>query len=337
MNLDYIEISKFLNKDNINYQYLEKEASYKGADKYYFKGCRKLEVWIYYNTNQVKIKGSIPYFVNGHNYFSTLNEWAEGLDYLSGCLNTNVYSGIVECFEFGTIQEIPFSEEVFLRNHIKLAGAECREYLQGNILTGKEFINPSCKVKIYDASRNIKNKLDKAIQDEISSVHKWDREKHYIKLEIHFKAPEAYFKSKIYVSELFESGFQSLLRKELISTYKNIMKTGTLIMPEKKADLNAGTLPLIILKELEAVHNFKTEDLLKAFLKSIPERILSTEDKKARKKILWDNLKKISNQENSEFDISGLLEAKIKAEKESNEKPYPFYCVQKEEEILSMP
>ena len=337
MNLDYVGVTKFLNKDNINFHYLHKEASYNGAEKYFFEGCRKLEVWYYENLKQVKIKGSIPYWMNGHNYFSSLEEWKEGLDYLSSCLNLNLYSGLVECFEFGTFQEVPFSEELFLRNHIKLAGYECREYFKGNILTGKEFINPSLKVKMYDASRNIKNKLNKPIQEEISRLYGWDRAKHYIKFENHFKDPQAYFKGNVYVNDLLDSSFQKQLQTDLISTYKRIMKTGNLILPEKKADLNAGTLPLLILKELEGIYNFRTEDLLKAKLKAIPERILSTDDKKARLKILRGNLKKISNQGKSEYDITELLEAKILLENESIEKPYPFYWEGKGEEILSIP
>jgi hypothetical protein len=337
MNLDYLEITKFLNKDRINLHYLEKEASYKDADKYFFEGCRKIEVWDLKNINQVKIKGSLPYWINGHNYYSSPEDWAEGLDYLSSCLKINVYSGLVDCFEFGTIQEVPFSEDLFLRNHIKLSGYESREYKKGNIITGKEFINPALKVKIYDVSRNIKNKLDKPIQEEINRLYGWDRAKHYIKVENHYKKPEAHFKGNIYLKELISSSFQIQLQKDLISTYKSIMKTGNLILPEKKADLNAGTLPMIILKELEGIYHFNTEDLLKAKLKAIPESILSHDDKKARLKILRENLKKISNQGKSEFDISEMLEAKIQQEEESFEKPYPFYCIGKGEEILSMP
>ncbi|HAQ20663.1 MAG TPA: hypothetical protein DCR40_15750 [Prolixibacteraceae bacterium] len=317
MNLDYIEVAKFLNKDSLNFHYLDKEASFKGADKYFFKGCRKLEVWHYSNTNLLKIKGSLPYFINGHNFFSSLEDWAEGLDYLSSCLNTNVYSGLVECFEFGTIQEIPFSEELFLRNHIKLPGTGYREYKKGEILTGKEFINSSLKVKIYDASRNIKNKLDKPIQDEISRLYGWDRTRHYIKIENHYKKPKAYFRGNVYLNELLASSFKKQLQEHLISTYQSIMKTGKLTLPEKKADLNAGTLPLLILKELEGIYPFKTEDLLKAKIKAISDKILSPDDKKARMKILRENLKKITNQGKSEYDISELLQAKIKQEIES--------------------
>lgn len=335
MNLDYIAISKILDKDKPNLEYLNREALYPNAERYSFQGCKKLEIWNYPQRNQLTIKGSIPYFLCGHNFNSSLEDWKEGLDYLSSCLNLNLYSGLIEAFEFGTIQEIPFPENAFLRNHIKIPGMETKEYLQGQQITGKEFLSPALKVKLYDSNRNIKNKLDKGIQEEISRLWGWDKEKHYIKLENHYRKPEAHFKGNLYLNEIFSPGIQHKLKTEILLTYQRIMKTGNVIFPEKKADINAGTIPLIILKELEGIFNFNTEELLKSKLKEIPEEILSHEDRKARMKILRENLKKISISGKSEFDISALLEAKIQQEEIAEESDTLFLCSEKGEEILS--
>jgi len=333
MNLDYIEITKFLDKDKPNLEYLQREALYPNAERYSFQGCRKIEIWNFPERNQLSVKGSIPYFLNGHNFHSSLDDWKEGLDYLSSCLNLNLYSALIEAFEFGTIQEIPFPENAFLRNHVKIQGMEAKEYLLGHIITGKEFISPSLKVKLYDSSRNIRNKLDKPLQEEISRLWGWNREKHYIKLENHYRKPEAYFRGNLYVNEILSSEFQQTLQMELYKTYQKIMKTGNAILPEKKADINAGTIPLIILKELESIYHFNSEEMLKAKLKEIPEEILSPADRKARMKILRENLKKISITGKSEFDISELLEAKIQHEEKECT---PFLCGENGEEILSM-
>jgi len=137
MNLDYIEIAKFMGKDKPNFHNLEREALYPNAERYSFQGCKKIEVWNYPESNQIKIKGSIPYFINGHNFYSSLHDWKEGLEYLQGSLNINIFTGLVNCFEFGTIQEIPFPESEFLMNHIKAKGFQTRDYHKGSILTGK--------------------------------------------------------------------------------------------------------------------------------------------------------------------------------------------------------
>jgi len=333
MNLDYIEVAKFMGKDKLNTAYLQRAASYEGAEKYHFDRCKKIEVWHYESSNHIAVKGSLPYWLNGHNYFSSLQDWKEGLEYMQGCLNINLFSGIVNCFEFGTVQEIPFPESAFLRNHVKITGMESRQYQQGNVITGKEFISPSMKFKMYDAARNFKNKLDKPIQEELSRLYGWDKAKHYIKLENHYRKPEAYFRGNVYMNELLSPNFQNHLKNELLSTYQKIMKTGNIHLPEKKGDINAGTLPLLILKELEALYNFRTEDLLKAKLKEIPEGILSPADRKARMKTIRDNLKKIHFEGKSEYDISELLQAKIQQECESA--AAPFLCEEIGEEILS--
>jgi hypothetical protein len=333
MNLDYIEISKFLDKDKPNLEYLQREAYYPNAERYSFQGCKKIEIWNYPERNQLSIKGSFPYFLNGHNFNSSLEDWKEGLDYLSSCLNINLYTGLIEAFEFGTIQEIPFTENAFLRNHVKIQGMEARSYNKVQIITGKEFISPSLKVKLYDSNRNIKSKLDKPIQEEISRLWGWNKEKHYIKIENHYKKPEAHFRGNVYLNEILSSEFQYNLKMELYKTYQKIMKTGNIILPEKKADINAGTIPLIILKELESIYHFNIEDMLKAKLKEIPEDILSLSDRKARLKILRENLKKISFSGKSDFDISELLEAKIQQEEINHT---PFLYEEKGEEILSI-
>ncbi len=314
MNLDYIDITKFLNKDKLCFDYLQKTAVYEGAERYYFDRCNKLEVWYMEASNQVRIKGSIPYFINGHNFYSSHQDWIEGLEYLQGCLQINIFSGIVKCFEFGTIQEIPFPESDFLRNHIRAKGMQTKEYHKGNILTGKEFDSSALKIKLYDASRNIKNKLTKPIREEISKVYSWDKEKHYIKIENHYKKPEALFRGDIYLNELLTSQFQQDLKNELLISYNRIMKTGNSIIPSHKADINAGTIPLMILKELESVYSFNTEELIKSKLKAFPEDIFSLADRKARLRTIRDNLKKISLQGQSKYDIKSFLQARIESQ-----------------------
>jgi hypothetical protein len=322
MNLDYLEITKFLNKDKLCFDYLKKNAIYDGAERYYFDRCNKIEVWYMEASNQVRIKGSIPYFINGHNFYSSQKDWLEGLEYIQGCLQINIFTGQVNCLEYGTIQEIPFPESDFLRNHIKSPGMQTKPYLKGNVLTGKEFDSSIMKIKLYDVSRNIKNKLDKPIREELSRLHGWDKEKHYIKVENHYKKPEICFRSNIYLNELLSYSFQHNLKNELLTSYMKIMKTGNAILPSHKADINAGTIPLLILKELESVYNFNTEDLIKNMLKTIPDGIFSSEDRKARLRTIRDNLKKISIQGQSKYDIRELLQARIE-ESEINGKAIP--------------
>jgi hypothetical protein len=87
MNLDYIEITKLTGKDKPNLTYLQREAIYPNAERYSFQGCKKIEIWNYPERNQITLKGSLPYFINGHNYFSTTDDWIEGIDYTENGIN----------------------------------------------------------------------------------------------------------------------------------------------------------------------------------------------------------------------------------------------------------
>lgn len=312
MNLDYIDISKFLeDKDKLCQDYLQRNAIYDGAEMYYFNGCKKIEVWMRQATNQVSIRGSIPYFINGHNFYASHQDWLEGLDYIQGCLKLNIYSGLVNSFEFGTIQEIPFPESDFLSHHIKVKGMEARAYHKGQVLTGREFVSPTLKIKLYDVQRNIKTKLDKPIREDLRKYYGWDSGKHYIKLENHYKKPEAHFGGTVQLSELLSASSQHELKIELINSYHSILKTGTTIIPKSKGDINGSTIPLMILKELEELYGFSTEELIKGKLKEIPEDVFTKDDRKARLRTIRDNLKKISQQGESSYDIEELLQAKM--------------------------
>jgi len=311
MNLDYIELTNFLGKDKLCLDNLQWYGNYYDWKYYYLNGNRKLKVHYHESMNQVKLEGSIPYFIKGYNYFSTLIEWKEALEYINNCLNLNTFSWTVDCFEFGIIQEINIKEEEFLRNHIGIKGMQTKPYLEGKVLTGKEFDSSILKVKLYDVNRNIKNKLDLVIREELSRLYGWNKQNHYIKLENHYKKPEKHFKRNVYMNELLSSDFQAILKKDLLHSYESILKTGKTIIPANKKDINAGTIPLIILKDLESIYGFNTEDLIKGKLKEIPEAIFSLSDRKARQKILRENLRKIKTIGKSEYDIVELLEASL--------------------------
>lgn len=311
MNLDFIHISKHIGKDTTNFAYLQEAATYNDSTKkYVFDRCEKLQIFHNPNTNILTVKGSLPYWLNGHNYNSSIEDWKEGLDYLSGCLNTNIYTGNIEAFEFGSIQEIPFSASSLLHNHISIKGMTPQEYRQGKTLTGKYFKSPALTVKMYDAGRNIK-KLNKAIRETLSKSFAWDSTKQYIKLENHYKKPYEYFKQQLTPSILISDHFQKVLQMDLIETYSKIMKTGKIKLPENKKDINAGTIPLMVLLELSEVYGFNAEEMLKTLLKEIPQDIMSKEDIKARLHIIRSNLRKLQSSQNSEFDISKLLHEKI--------------------------
>ena len=310
MNFDYIAVTKRQSKNNICFDYLEQEGSFvSGWEKYSMKAKNKMVVWINENSNELKLKTNFGYFLNGHNFLVTKKDLISGFQQTSELLNINLFDADVMAFEFGTVANIQQQPQEFLSNHISINKNPLQPFFKKKKLTGKGFEDSSKRIKLYDVGYRIKTNLPEEIRRDLRSFCGYDKAKHYIKLENHYKKPEAYFKKRIFVNDLLEDGFMKLCKEDLITTYKSIMKTGIIQLPKKKADINSATLPLIVLKELAVLFDFNAEELLKEKLKSIPDELLNLNDKKARQRQMKANLKKLEGKEKSKYDISDLLAA----------------------------
>ncbi|AMS27812.1 hypothetical protein AEM51_13075 [Bacteroidetes bacterium UKL13-3] len=312
MNLDYTELTKGISKDKLCLNYLEHEASYhSGTEKFTLKGVNKIEVFFNDRTSEIRLKANFPYFWQGHNFVCNKSQLIDAIQYTSEMLNLNLFDAEIRSFEFGTILQTEKPTDELLSNHISYNGKHLQPYFNKNVLAGKYYTGPTLIHKMYDAGKNLKNKVPEAIRADLSSFHGYDKTKHYLKVENHYKKPEIHFKNRtLFVNEVLSDSFLLQCKTDLIQTYKNIMKTGIIKLPKEKKDINSSTLPLIVLKELEALYHFNSEDLLMQRIKSIPECKLNKEDKKARKRQIEGNFKKIQSSGQSEYDLSSQLEAK---------------------------
>ena len=308
MNFDYLEITRSLDKDKPSLDYLEWQYSSKyGWDKFQFEGCKEVEIYINAEANQIKIKGSLPYFIAGQNFKTNLEDFQSSIEYLASILELNLYNSEVKAFEFGTILNIPFKPKFLFDSHVKIKGMKTKPWDHG-----KYFEDNILKLKLYDAGRNMKIKLDKAERERLSKDFGYDPLSNYLKLENHYKKPSVSFKQRIIlVNDLLDKSFQGLCKDDLVNKYNSIMKTSLVKITDKK-QLSSSTIPLLVLKEYEDFLPCKAEELMKQKIRSIPNDILSKEDKKSRVRQLNSNLKKIELLNKCEYDISSLIARQIK-------------------------
>jgi hypothetical protein len=316
--IDYTEITKHLHKDNPCFDHLQYEASYKsGWNKFLLKGCKEMEVWYNESNNLLKVKGSLPYYWQKHNFTFDREALHESIQDISARLKINLWEAELSRFEYGSIIEVQAKPEELIRHHIKIKGMQTRS------------INPDVKIfegiiqslKLYDAGRNMKNKLDKAIRSHLSQACGYDQGKQYLKIENHYKKPYQALNSgiRILVNDLLIPEFYQKCKTDLLSQYRNIMKTETFLIPKDKKALSAGNIILLAFKETESLFNINAEERIKSLLKAIPEEILNQNDKKARKLQIRKMLKEISDpgggiQAGSEHDLYSILEAKLMME-----------------------
>lgn len=314
MNFDYAEIAKSIGKDKLSFHYLEEAGTFpNGWKTFILKGVEKMKVRLHQEAGLLEVKANLPYYWQGHNFNFSRATMIEAIQYTSDMLNINLFQAELRRFEFGCIVEVSQKPDDFLNNHLSYKGKPFQIWQNKSYsaITGKELQDEVLKIRLYDAGLNIKQKTSTSIRQELERTSGYDKKKNYIKFENHYKRPDIYFKNRnLFVNEILQENFMQECKKDLIETYKNIMKTGLIKIPTNKKDVNAGTLPLILLKELGILHGFNPEELLKQRVKAISEDILSQYDKKARQVQLKQNWKKIASGEGSQYDILKQLEAK---------------------------
>ncbi|MCX6185740.1 MAG: hypothetical protein NTU43_01930, partial [Bacteroidetes bacterium] len=310
MNFDYTELIKNTYNDNVCFNYLEHVGSYpEGKEKFILKGVKNIDIFTNEKTSEIVLKANFPYYIQGHNFRFTKADMIEAIQLSSEYLNLNLFQAEMKKFEFGSIIELEYNVDEFLMNHISIKGKNTQPFYTNNKLTGKYFEDSIIKHKLYNVGVNLKSKLDKAIRDDLSNKYGYDKAKHYLKIENHYKKPEIHFKHRnLFVNEVLNDNFMTKCKLDLINTYKTIMKTGIVKLPTNKKDLNAGTIPLIVLKELESIFDFNTEELIQKKINSIPESLLTKGDKKARQSIMKTNFSKIKKANESHYDITSKLE-----------------------------
>jgi len=316
--IDYTEITKHLHKDKPCFDHLQYEAGYSsGWNKFLLKGCKEMEVWHNESNNLLKVKGSLPYYWQKHNFTFDRDSLRDSIQDISERLKLNLWEAELSKFEYGSIIEVGAKPEELIRHHIKSKGMQTRS------------INPDAKVfegiiqslKLYDAGRNMKNKLDKAIRSHISQAYGYDQGKQYLKIENHYKKPYTALNKgiRILVNDLLIPEFYQKCKVDLLNQYRNIMKTESLLIPKDKKALSAGNIILLAFKEAEGLFNINAEEMINSLLKAIPEEILNQNDKKARKRQIREMLKKISDsgggiRAKNEYDLYSILEAKLMLE-----------------------
>jgi hypothetical protein len=313
MNFDYLEISTFTSKDKVLLGDLKPiSCNTYGWENYSitYRNNNEMKVRYNNNTNQLKVEGSLPYFAEGQNFSNDINLMKDSIQIISDTINVNLFQSKIECFESGITFESPVNVNYIFNSHYKIKGMNKSLFKHG-----LQFDSPICKVKLYNAGKRLKTILSKEKRIELASSYNYNPNKEYIRIENHYKRPQQYFtKNEIKVNELFKEDFILNCKLELMNTYQKIEKEGSIIFPENKRDCTLPVIELIALKELGLRYGFNPEEYLKQKIKTIPESILTKEDKKNRKKSLKNLMNKITNSEVSSFDISNELKEALKLE-----------------------
>jgi len=316
--IDYLEATKQLKpKDKPFLGHLHQEASYQsGWDKYLLNGCKSIEVWHNEPASLIRIKGSLAYFYQGHNFSFTNRQFVEATNYVNDILHLNCFDSLLDLFEYGRILEVEDLPRNFILNHRERPKSGLLLYEnpkdRGNF---RRWEAPEIRLKMYDAGKNIQQKQDKEMQ-ELIQAGGWNPKGNNLKFEAHYKKPEALLNKGrgMMLADLVNPNWNQTFRADLYNQYKRLIPMGKIEFPDNKKDLSTSDLLMLTLADTNLNEGNTLQEVKKMLfdrINAIPEEVLTDADKKARKRQISTLLQKIKVTQESRWDLTEKLKAAL--------------------------
>lgn len=311
MNIDFIEATGiFTGKDTPFFGHLKEWSVNKatGRHTYIIDGFRKL-VFYYTPANGILVmKGSVMYFAQGHNFTYDKKTFRQTIDYLGTLLHVNLWGMWLNILEVGTIMEVDQKPKDFIRHHREGKGMLLYEDPKdkGHF---RSFNDKQAQRKLYDAGRNIKMKQGLTLQGVIQEAG-WNPEAYYLKWEVHYIKPEIWLNHGhgILLADLLNPTWEEAFKSDIYSQYKRIIPMKSIVYPSDKSDLHALDIFAIELVEAKLNEGKTLQEVKKLLYDRInASAILSKADKDARKRKVKATLEKLTESEESAWDISQKL------------------------------
>lgn len=312
--IDYIAVTKhFQNEDKPFLKNCQIKAFYKDTAciKYTLNGCNDLELYWYENSNTFKLKGSIAYFIQGHNFKYSNSAFCEAVKTIENILRCYLWDACVDEFEYGKIIKVEYEPKEYIIRH----------YSNDNKLTMNEIGKDrgyfkwwgaqNLSLKMYDINRNINNKQSNIGKQTLIDIG-WNPTEHYLKWEVHYKKPHQYFNNGVGIKlyDLVRPAFQTTISNDLIYQYSRLSTMKSIITPNNKKGLTTSDIILLELTENMINNNLsirETKNKLYSRINKIPKDVLSDSDRKARKRQISSLIKKLKEEKTSKWDITEKL------------------------------
>lgn len=288
---DYIEFSKYLSDgyydDSRISHYNELTDKYSSIKVSYNKDKRILT-----------IKGSLAYFIQGHNFWFDIKGVEKAIDRISELLCVDLYDAEVNIIEYGVVVRPNFSMEDFINNHLSTRGYE--EITYGN--RGKNYVrkDKSYTLKFYSLWANIdycKNKVSSETRAMLKKSF-LGREYNPIRYEIHGGARKILGGGKVFVSDLLSKEVEKQFQKVLLKKYKQIKKWEQLKI-EKMQRCDSIMITLALLSERDKRYQER--------IISMVDALNAKKDAKLSRKTFFRNKFRQVLREKCSFSIENLI------------------------------
>ena len=317
--IDFIEATICLDKDTPNLGHCKPfpcKLNQVGWETYTLQGCREMEVHWRPDASLLKVKGSLPYFIQGHNFSFSNADFVEGVEVLQSILGVGLWPSYLDAFEYGCIFKVDGKPAEYIRNHTSQPYSKLYINERGKDKGAFRWWGDSTKsLKLYDAGKNIKMKQGLKEREVIQKCG-YDPECNYLKFEVHWNKPQLLNSGRgIVLENLQNPEWIGTLSATLIEQYKLLKPMRTLQQPISKKDLSAIDIAVNVLVESMMEQGIPIEETRKQVYAYINgARCLDKRDKDARKATFRRAFGRLKESEVSQWDLTSKIEEALAVE-----------------------
>ena len=316
--IDYIRIDyHFTDKDTPNLQDFQGVS----PDKYGWKrielqGFAPIAIGLNERSGILRVKGSIMYFFQGHNFTFSRDGFIEVVEVVGDRFNINLWDGCVEELEVAVIVEVDRPPLSYIKNHWEPNGwwgstyKTTRYFVKGKALK-KE--NAELYLRMYDVGKNLRYKCRGMDLQEIGLISG----KYYLKFEIHYNKPHKSLKRGgiLRLRDVFTRQMQEGLKGDIRAYYGQLRRNYVVIPPNDRKTFDTSMI-FAVYGLGKAVNS--GQSILEA-KKDICDMInqnpaFTKEDKANRRRGVKKVMDKVGDNAIDGWDLSGIINRQLEQE-----------------------
>lgn len=258
----------------------------------------------------LRVKGSLPYFIQGHNFAFSNKDFVESVEVLSNLLGVGLWNAGLDAFEYGVIFPVEGKPSDFIRNHYAPKKAHlCMNERGKDKGCFRWWEDSSESIKLYDAGKNIKMKQGMKAREVIEDSG-YNPECEYLKFEVHFKKPHLLNNGRDLTLEALQNPqFLQSLSSILMEQYHLLKPMKTLVQASSKKDLSALDCAISCYVETLLNQGLPVEDAKSRLYDFINQQpVLSKQDKDSRKATIRKAFGKLQESSESQWDLTHKIE-----------------------------
>lgn len=307
--IDFISATKCLYKDTPNLsncKWISTNTS--GWERFELMGQKAMKVLWKPSDGLLKIEGSIPYFVQGHNFSFDKSGYIDGINLLQCLLDVGLWDAWLNEFEHGVIFPVDGKPVDYIKYHSALKHSRLRECINGNDKgNGKWWEGSAFDVKMYNPKANFQHKVGYKQRRDIEG---YNPDMEYLKFEAHYNKPHLLNAGRdLLVEDLQCPDCLSNLHTLLLSKYQLLHPMKTLIKPTDKGQLKYQELVTMKLVEVLMNQGMTISEAQREVYRFMDEfDCLTKPDKDKRKATARSVFGRLQESEKSQWDLTEKIE-----------------------------